>query len=787
MRQDRLNYKAMPLLALLSLLVISCNKPSPTTSSNEESSKETSTKVTSSEESTESSKESSTTTSILEETYTITWKNHDGTILEVDENVKKGDTPSYDGAAPTKPNDDRYSYTFNGWDPSISEVIKDEVYTATYKQEKLQFNITYNLNGGVNHESNPTSYNFEDNITLYPATKTGYGFEGWFDDETNLKVDSITDGTTGDLVLNAKWNDGNGYVVTFDPNGGELLSESRTVKFGSPYTLPKPTKYGFGFIGWYNGEEEKIESEGIWNIASNVTLVAKWNDGNTYTLTLNTDGGDLEQTEYQIKFNTSYTLPIPSKTGYSFVGWYKDNKLMENEGIWNVDKNQTFVAKWKANEYKVTLDPNGGEVSQTNFDVRFGLSANFPDPTKEGYTFEGWYYEETRIYSNRIWKIADNVTLIAKWKANRNALSVFSMDAERGATTIVSGNGLTDEEITVKATPYEGYLFYGWYRDGLTFESEEATYTFVMPSADVNLQARFLTQAEINAEKLKNFAIKPIVSADSNKLTYGLYPQSYVNNEGLISKLDNLTETGSNGWYLFNKQYYTKIVASPCSNNYTFSNGNPIEEGKSYWFKCEPISWDIIQTTTGERTVITSSLLDAKEYHGSTETRKVDGLNVYPNNYQHSDIRKWLINDFYNTAFKLNSSYIKETVVDNSPDSAGLKDDRLACGDTNDKVFLLSYKDYKNINYGFPDATTTEAVARRCKPTDFAKARGAYSKPTQQTWSYGYGIYWTRSPSDYDAFATMSSYVDPDGRLLSSGNVLTKNHCPRPAMVLKTS
>ena len=361
------------------------------------------------------------------------------------------------------------------------------------------------------------------------------------------------------------------------------------------------------------------------------------------------------------------------------------------------------------------------------------------------------------------------------------------MDAERGAASIVSGNGLTDEEITVRATPYEGYLFYGWYRDGLTLESEEATYTFIMPAADVNLQARFLTKAEINAEQLKNFAMKPIISTDSTKLTYGLYPQSYVNNEGLISKLDSLTEIGPNNWYLFNKQYYTKIVASPCSDNYTFSNGDSIEEGKSYWFKCEPISWDIIQTTTGERTVITSSLLDAKEYHGSTETRKVDGFNVYPNNYKHSDIRKWLINDFYNTAFNLNNSYIKGTVIDNSPDSAGLKDDRLTCGDTNDKVFLLSYKDYKNINYGFPDTTTTEAIARRCKPTDFAKARGAYYLTTQQAWSYGYGIYWTRSPSDYDAFARMLRFVDSDGRLLNSGDVLTKKYCPRPAMVLKAN
>ena len=71
-----------------------------------------------------------------EETYTVTWKNYDGVVLETDEKVNKGATPTYDGKEPTKEEDDDYTYTFNGWNPSVKPVSEDITYVATFASVK---------------------------------------------------------------------------------------------------------------------------------------------------------------------------------------------------------------------------------------------------------------------------------------------------------------------------------------------------------------------------------------------------------------------------------------------------------------------------------------------------------------------------------------------------------------------------------------------------------------------------------------------------------------------------
>lgn len=77
------------------------------------------------------------------ETYTVTWKNYDGTVLEVDENVEEGETPTYDGEDPTKPADFDYTYSFSGWNPEISEVSADVTYTAEFEQTAVpKYNIS---------------------------------------------------------------------------------------------------------------------------------------------------------------------------------------------------------------------------------------------------------------------------------------------------------------------------------------------------------------------------------------------------------------------------------------------------------------------------------------------------------------------------------------------------------------------------------------------------------------------------------------------------------------------
>ena len=67
-----------------------------------------------------------------EKGFTVTWKNYDGTVLEVDNIVKEGTLPTYDGTTPIKAEDEYCTYTWSGWNPEVYAVNKDETYTATF-------------------------------------------------------------------------------------------------------------------------------------------------------------------------------------------------------------------------------------------------------------------------------------------------------------------------------------------------------------------------------------------------------------------------------------------------------------------------------------------------------------------------------------------------------------------------------------------------------------------------------------------------------------------------------
>lgn len=70
--------------------------------------------------------------SSVETYYKITWKNYNGVVLEIDQEVKANTTPTYDGPTPTKPEDSSFTYTFSGWSPKVTAVTSDMTYTATF-------------------------------------------------------------------------------------------------------------------------------------------------------------------------------------------------------------------------------------------------------------------------------------------------------------------------------------------------------------------------------------------------------------------------------------------------------------------------------------------------------------------------------------------------------------------------------------------------------------------------------------------------------------------------------
>ena len=237
----------------------------------------------------------------------------------------------------------------------------------------------------------------------------------------------------------------------------------------------------------------------------------------------------------------------------------------------------------------------------------------------------------------------------------------------------------------------------------------------------------------------------------------------------MIAQLDGLSYPVFNGWYFLDGHYYVKQKATPESHESStseFDDETAISPGKIYWFKCEPIQWKVLSNKNGEALVVSSLLLDAHRFNPRGNDYRAK------NNYQESEIRKWLNSEFLSFAFSFCADVIKTTTVDNSASSTDSPNNRFSCSDTLDKVFLLSYQDYQNYSYGFEDDDSLI-----CKTTEWARARGAWASYFKK------GNYWTRSPRSDSSNSVWC--VRTDGGFDSLCLFDSSDYCIRPAMRIK--
>ena len=277
----------------------------------------------------------------------------------------------------------------------------------------------------------------------------------------------------------------------------------------------------------------------------------------------------------------------------------------------------------------------------------------------------------------------------------------------------------------------------------------------------------------------QDFATTPQIDLVNNTITYGLYPQTVVRDSDLLSKLEENAQEDpgeDNGFYLYQGSYYAYNYAIPYSLEYKFTNGQPIEYTELYWFKCEPIVWNILSTQGHDYYVLSSKLLDVHKYSTATSTKTVNSKTIYQNNYQYSDINSpWLNIEFYLTAFFLNNSFVRETRVVNSADTTNSVNTKYACDNFSEEIYLPSYQEYIDASLGF-----SSKESRCCKVSDWALINGA--RVYSQNGSYANnGYYWTRSP--HNAYDDRVWAIDYDGNLYDC-QVDDNSVCMRPCLHL---
>ena len=185
------------------------------------------------------------------------------------------------------------------------------------------------------------------------------------------------------------------------------------IEHGSIVNLPIPLKEGYVFKGWFTGNS--INDSQFTNtslITSNLTLYARWEIGIYTVKFVNIENHVFD--EIAVSYGESVTPPsAPSVTGYTFIQW--------SESLNDIKENLIAKAIYQINSYTISFDTNDGSmINPITEDYQTPLFAP-SNPTKAGYSFMGWYLDETFLNPYTFTNMPSNdFTLHAKWQINPN-------------------------------------------------------------------------------------------------------------------------------------------------------------------------------------------------------------------------------------------------------------------------------------------------------------------------------------------------------------------------------
>ena len=292
--------------------------------------------------------------------------------------------------------------------------------------------------------------------------KENYDFKGWFLDKNVWSYE-----LTRDYFLNKPLLEDLDCYAFYEKKSEPVL-EKYTISFyvdnkvfstietsgNEILTLPDaPQKENYSFQGWYF-DNESFEDELTADFYQNSALKSDVNVYAYYELI------NEEPKEFKVSFDSNggskvkdvvtsiiESEPVTTRDGYTFLGWYlEDNFINKVTFPFEVTKDLTLYAKWEENTYNVHFELNGGAGVS---DLKTNKIEKEPLPTRHGYTFLGWYLEESFI--NKVtfpFEVTKDLTLYAKWKENVPDAISFTVN-EEGVLTSVKGISEVNSEVEI--------------------------------------------------------------------------------------------------------------------------------------------------------------------------------------------------------------------------------------------------------------------------------------------------------------------------------------------------
>lgn len=332
-------------------------------------------------------------------------------------------------------------YYFEGWattSEGYAQYLDEAVYTMGPANVSLfakwaldYYTIKYELDGGYHPYTPVTTYSIlTETIVLQDPAKGGYTFFGWYDNSTDFspihKVTEIPVGSTGDKTLYARWS--LNYNITYsgadyNPNNPVTYTEITPT-----ITLEKPVILSQGKTGeWYSDDTySEIVTQIVVGSTGDKTLYALCNVLLDFNIVYNLDGGTNDVSNpatYKIN-SPEIILAAPTKTGYTFEGWYLEPELYSYRTT--IPTGSTgdinLYAKWSISNYNITYELDGGSNHWQNPPTYTMLDAtiDFMEPTKSDFVFFGWFdnstdFSEPRKITQILTGSTGNKTLYAKW------------------------------------------------------------------------------------------------------------------------------------------------------------------------------------------------------------------------------------------------------------------------------------------------------------------------------------------------------------------------------------